>query len=136
MDQVPLEFLTNVSKQTLSRGHDENGKSVPAWTATLDFRDKRQATLMPCICPVGTQVVPITIIFRGGGAVNFSEEELATYLDAKGQVHVAFQPAAWADTFVMLHWLKAISIPSVRGAGINGPIMLGMDRHGPHIGPA
>ena len=87
---------------------------------------------MPCIRAGGQQIVPLTIILHGTGA-NIGFPELAHMLLHRSHVRVLYQPAAWADTIAMLDWLENIFVPSVRGASITGPVMLGMDKHGPQI---
>ena len=115
---------------------DEAGRSTPAWVVSPKVAglDKRQATLMPCIRPSGEQFVPVTLTFRGLGA-SISYEELMMMVENDATVNVLFQPYAWADSFVMLEWLKKCFVPSLRKAGITGPVMLGMDRHGAQISP-
>ena len=138
MDQVPLPFICRMSKRTHGRKHDSGGRSLPAWEKVpkTSGLDKRQATLQPTLFPAGEQVVPLLLILRGlGKALHAGEIEAYRRAKDKG-VRVLFQPKAWADSWIMMHWLLDIFIPSVRAAGKKGWIMLGLDNHGCHTHPA
>ena len=133
-DQVPLPFVIKIRKATLGRRRDAHGRHIPAWEKgpRQSGLDKRQATLQLCIRPVGVQVVPTTLIFRGTGK-QLGFGELSSYAEARSKVRVLWQPKAWADTPTVIAWLLDIFIPGVRGAGTVGWVLLGMDNLGAHI---
>ena len=79
--------------------------------------DKRQATLQLTIRAEGPQVVRLGIIFRGTGAQDLQPEEQFYYAHLSHLLTVYFQPNAWADESVMLHWLEQFAADT---AGIIG----------------
>jgi hypothetical protein len=97
-DHVPLPFCVNLKRSL-------NPKGEPCWIAVAgpSGLDKRQATIHPCIRADGDQVMPIFIIFRGGG--NITPQE-ADYLDSLPNIRWAFQDNAWADSKYSRAWLR------------------------------
>jgi hypothetical protein len=122
MDQIPLPFVLR-SKKTLN----EKGQPVFILQPHGSGLDKRQASIILCICAATGQLVKIAIILKGEGR-QLSPEEKAAYAQLAPFIEVYFQPNAWADESVMLLWLEQF----IRDTASMGNVekLLGMDCHG------
>jgi hypothetical protein len=139
VDQVPLEF-GGMFKKT----YDRKGKKSIRIKGTKFNLDKRQATLQPCFCAEGPQNVNPGIIFRitpqknkKTGTVNSKvpttkavQKEFKLMKRRFPNVNVYAQKKAWADSNVVMNWLKDYKKESG-----SGEKLLGLDNLGAQCSP-
>ena len=123
MDQIPLAFVLNPQHiYTLN----SIGEPVFLLAPKGSGLDKRQATLQLCIRAEGDQHVRLGIIFKGTGQ-GATQEEKDLYRSLSNLIFVYWQPNAWADEEVMMHWLDQFNADT---SSVHDEILLGMDNHG------
>lgn len=97
VDQVPLAFVSDMSTTWDVKGASRVWISQPGGGAL----EKRQATLQLLLRARSRQPKP-AVIFRGTGQ-RITGAERAAY---DPDVHVYFQPKAWADTNFCVQWAR------------------------------